>query len=330
MTIRKHLLHLALLSALLAGVCACRPALTRVPAEGASPAFSPAPLAAGEKLRVVATTSVVADVVANVGGDRIALTTLVPLGADPHSFQPTPQDMAALAKAHVVYANGAGLETFLESLMDSVGIAGRLVYVSDGVALLQAEHEHEGEHEGEGEHEHEGGDPHTWFDPNNIVVWVGRIRDTLSALDPVNASAYRANAQAYIARLEELDAWIRQQVAQIPQDNRRLVTDHTAFTYFAARYGFEQVGAIFPGYSTLASPSARELAALEDAIRAQGVRAVFVGRTVNPALAERVAQDTGVRLVFLYTGSLGETGSPAATYLDMMRYNVSAIAEALR
>lgn len=326
MTIRKHLLLLALLSALLAGVCACRPAPTRAPAEGVSPAFSPAPLAAGEKLRVVATTSIVADVVANVGGDRIALTTLVPLGADPHSFQPTPQDMAALTKAHVVYANGAGLETFLESLMDSVNLAGRLVYVSDGIALLQAEHEHEGE----AEHEHEGGDPHTWFDPNNIVVWVDKIRDTLSVLDPVNASVYRANAQAYIARLEELDAWIRQQVAQIPPDNRRLVTDHTAFTYFAARYGFEQVGAIFPGYSTLASPSAKELAALEDAIHAQGVKAVFVGRTVNPALAERVAQDTGVRLVFLYTGSLGETGSAAATYLDMMRYNVSAIAEALR
>ncbi len=326
MTNGKGTLLLGILSIFLVTICACRPAPSRAPDGSASPALLPAPLAAGEKLRVVATTSIVADVVANVGRDHIALTTLVPLGADPHSFQPTPQDMAALAKAHVVYANGAGLETFLESLMDSVDIAGRLVYVSDGIALLQAEHEHEDE----AGDEREGGDPHTWFDPNHVVVWVAKIRDTLSALDPANAPAYRANAQAYIARLEELDAWIRQQVAQIPPDNRRLVTDHTAFTYFAARYGFEQVGAIFPGYSTLASPSAKELAALEDAIRAQGVKAVFVGKTVNPALAERVAQDTGVRLVFLYTGSLGETGSPAATYLDMMRYNVSAIAEALR
>ncbi|MGB9594003.1 MAG: metal ABC transporter substrate-binding protein, partial [Anaerolineae bacterium] len=185
-------------------------------------------------------------------------------------------------------------------------------------------------HEHEGEAEHEGGDPHTWFDPNNVRVWARNIRDTLSALDPANAAVYQANAQSYIARLEELDAWIRQQVAQVPPDNRKLVTDHTAFTYFAARYGFEQVGAIFPGYSTLASPSARELAALEDAIRAQGVKAVFTGKTVNPALAERVAQDTGVRLVFLYTGSLGGAGSPASTYLDMMRYNVSVIVDALR
>ncbi len=324
MTVRNHLLFLALVSALLVGLCACRFAAVPTPGSNPRPALAPVRLAAGERLRVVATTSIVADVVANVGGDRIALTTLVPLGADPHSFQPTPQDMAALAKAHVVFANGAGLETFLAPLMDSVGIGDRLVYVSEGVALLEAAHEHEGEAA------HEGGDPHTWFDPNNVMVWARSIRNALSALDSANATVYQANAQAYIARLEELDAWIRQEVARIPPNNRKLVTDHTAFTYFAARYGFEQVGAIFPGYSTLASPSAQELAALEDAIRAQGVKAVFVGKSVNPALAERVAQDTGVRLVFLYTGSLGGAGSPASTYLDMMRYNVSAIVDALR
>jgi len=319
MTVRRILL-LTFIFAIVAAGSACRPAPTNPPGS------TPVPLGAGERLRVVATTSIVADVVGNIGGDRIALTALVPLGADPHSFQATPQDIAALSKAHVVFANGAGLETFLEPLMDSAGIGGRVVYVSEGVALLEAAHAHEGT----AEHEHQGGDPHTWFDPNNVVVWARNIRDTLSALDPANAAVYQANARSYIARLEELDAWIRQQVAQIPPDNRKLVTDHTAFTYFAARYGFEQVGAIFPGYSTLASPSARELAALEDAIRAQGVKAVFTGKTVNPALAERVAQDTGVRLVSLYTGSLGGAGSPASTYLDMMRYNVSAIVDALR
>ncbi len=319
-------LLLALLSVLLLVGSACRPAATFTPDANPVPALSPVPLGPTDRLRVVATTSIVADVVANVGGDRIALTTLVPLGADPHSFQPTPQDMTALSQAHVIYANGAGLETFLGSLMDSVGVAGRVVYVSHGIALLQATHEREGE----AEHAGEGGDPHTWFDPNNVIAWVRNIRDTLSILDPAHADTYRANAEAYTAQLQTLDTWIRQEVAQVPPANRTLVTDHTAFTYFAARYGFEQVGAIFPGYSTLASPSAKELAALEDAIRAQGVKAVFVGKTINPALAQRVAQDTGVRLVFLYTGSLGEPGSPAATYLDMMRYNVSAIVSALR
>ncbi len=325
MNTRNGLLPLALAFALLAAACACRPASVGTPDEH-NPTLSPVSLGAGERMRVVATTSIVADVVANIGGDRIALTTLVPLGADPHSFQPTPQDMAALVDAHVVFANGFGLEAFLKPLTESPDIARRVVYVSEGLTPLQ----HEREEAGSEEAHEEGSDPHTWFDPNNVMVWARNIRDALIALDPAHASAYRANAQAYIARLQELDAWIREQVAQIPPSNRKLVTDHTAFTYFAARYGFEQVGAIFPGYSTLSSPSARELAALEDAIRAQGVRAVFVGETVNPALAQRVAQDTGVRLVFLYTGSLGESGSPAATYLGMMRYNVSAIADALR
>lgn len=330
MNTRNGLLLLALAFALLAAACACRPASVGTPEEY-KPTLSPVPLGAGERLRVVATTSIVADVVANIGGDRIALTTLVPLGADPHSFQPTPQDMAALVDAHVIFANGFGLEAFLKPLTESPDIARRVVYVSEGITPLQHEHDEAHDEEAHEEaHGEEGSDPHTWFDPNNVTVWACNIRGALIALDPAHASAYRANAQAYIARLEELDAWIREQVAQIPPSNRKLVTDHTAFTYFAARYGFEQVGAVFSGYSTLSSPSARELAALEDAIRAQGVRAVFVGKTVNPALAQRVAQDTGVRLVFLYTGSLGESGSPAATYLGMMRYNVSAIADALR
>lgn len=329
MMVRRTLL-LALSLAVLVVGSACRPAPAATPGGDGLPSLSPVALGAGEKLRVVATTSIVADVVANVGGDRIALTVLMPLGADPHSFQPTPQDMTALEKAHVVYASGAGLETFLEPLMANAQVGNRLVAVSTGVALLEAAEAHEDEWAEEETHHHEGGDPHTWLDPNNVIVWVDNIRDTLSALDPSGAATYRANAQAYTAQLRELDAWIRQQVAQIPAANRKLVTDHTAFTYFAARYGFEQVGAVIPGYSTLASPSARDLAALEDAIRAQGVRAVFTGKTVNPALAERVAQDTGVRLVFLYTGSLGEAGSPASTYLGMMRYNVSAIVEALR
>jgi manganese/iron transport system substrate-binding protein len=291
-------------------------------------AFSPAILDIGDRLKVTATTSIVADVVQNIGGDLIDLTTLMAPGADPHSFEPTPQNMAAIADAHVVYASGVGLEAFLESLMESAEVKDRLVSVSYGIALLQFENA--GSQGQQDEHQHEGADPHTWFDPNNVIVWVRNIKDTLSALDPANAERYQANAAAYMAQLEQLDTWIRQQVAQVPEANRKLVTDHTSFTYFAHRYGFEQVGAVFPGYSTLASPSAKELAALQDSIRTQGVKAVFVGKTVNPALSQRVAQDTGTRLVFVYTGSLGEAGSPGSTYLGMMEYNVSAIVDALR
>ena len=163
-----------------------------------------------------------------------------------------------------------------------------------------------------------------------MVVWTHNIEHALSVLDPANAGAYEASAEAFEAELETLDAWIYEQLAQIPEANRKLVTDHTSFSYLVRRYGLEQVGAVFPGYSTLAEPSAQGMAALEDAIREFGVRAIFVGLTVNPDLAQRVADDTGVQLVFLYTGSLSEPGGPAGDYLSFMRYNVSAVAEALR
>lgn len=286
------------------------------------PSLSPVGLGEGEKLKVVATTSIVADVVQNVGGDLIELTMLLPLGTDPHAFDPTPRDVAAVAEAHVVFANGAGLEVFLEPLLENAGEDVLVVPASYGVELLEFEGE-QGQHRG-------GADPHTWFDPNNMMLWVHNVEFALSALDPDNAEIYDANAEAYESELEALDAWIQKQVAQVPEENRRLVTDHTAFSYFAHRYGFEQIGAVFPGYSTLAEPSAQELARLENAIRELDVKAVFVGLTVNPDLARRVADDTGTQLVFLYTGSLGEAGGPADDYLAFMKYNVNAIVEALR
>jgi ABC-type Zn uptake system ZnuABC Zn-binding protein ZnuA len=284
-------------------------------------------LGEGQRLEVVATTNIVADVVQNVGGDLIDLTVLMPVGTDPHTFEPTPQDVAAVADAHVVFANGVGLEIFLENLLESAGQGVTVVPVSYGVDLLQLEGAHEQEH-AEG---HEGeSDPHTWFDPNNVMVWTHNIEHALSTLDQDNAGLYEENAEVYRGKLEELDGWIWEQLAQVPEANRELVTDHTSFSYFAHQYGFEQIGAVFPGYSTLAGPSAQDIAALEDAIGEFDIQAVFVGLTVNPDLAERVADDTGIQLVFLYTGSLSEPDGPADDYLSLMRYNVSAIVEALR
>lgn len=305
---------------------------------GACTATSPTSPPANPKLRVVATTTIVGDVVKQIGGEWIDLTILLPVGADPHAFEATPQDAAKLAQAQIVFANGAGLEVFLDPLLHSAGTQATIVYVSEGIPLRQfASHEEEHaeqaeEHaaEGEAEHAHPQGDPHTWMTPHNVITWTHNIENALVAADPAHADAYRANAEAYRAQLIELDAWIAQQVAQIPPENRRLVTDHAAFGYFAQRYGFEQIGTVFPGYSTLAEPSAQELAALEEAIRAHRVKAVFVGDTVNPNLARRIAEDTGVQLVTLYTGSLTEPEGPAGTYLQYMRYNVSAIVEALR
>ena len=309
-------------------------------------AATPEPTVSSRPLQVVATTTLIGDVVSVVGGDAIALTVLMPPGAEPHSFQPTPQDVARLSQADLVFINGLGLEEALLSVLEGAVAAARIVAVSEGIPVLSGSDEpgHD-DHEEHGEHEeHEGStsttetgdahahrvDPHTWMDPNNVIVWTRVIAEALAKADPDHRSDYEARAQAYIAELEALDAWIRQEVATIPPEKRLLVTDHLVFGYFARRYGFEQIGAVIPGVSAVAEPSAQELAALEEAIRAQGVPAILVGTTVNPRLAERVARDTGTRLLTIYTDSLSEPEGPAPTYLELMRYNVRTIVAGLR
>jgi ABC-type Zn uptake system ZnuABC Zn-binding protein ZnuA len=276
---------------------------------------------ASEKLLVVATTTLVADVVRQVGGNQIEVQTLLPVGADPHSFQPTPQDLARLSKAELIFINGVGLEEFMTGYLENSGSQAQQFVVSEGIELLPSH---------PSEQEHTAGDPHTWTDPNLVMQWSDNIARALSEADPANAAAYQANAHAYRTELAELDTWIREQVATLPPEQRKLVTDHLVLGYFAARYGFTQVGAILPSVSTASEPTAQELAALQDMIAAQGVKAVFVGTTINPALAERLAEDTGAQLVRIYTGSLSEAGGPASTYLDFMRFNVRAFVEALK
>jgi len=331
----RRLFGLVLVLPLALGLVGCGSLLEATPFEEATPDVLPAltatHLSGQERLRVVATTSLVADVVQQVGGDTIDLQVLVPLGADPHSFTPAPQDVAAVANADVVFINGAGLETFLEKLLESAGAEVPVVPVSAGITLLEgaAHAEIDAEHEDPESH-HDGGDPHTWFSPRNVKLWTQNIAESLSALDPAHSTGYAVNARTYTKELEALDLWITDQVAQIPPANRKLVTDHTVLTYFAEAYGFEQLGAIIPGYSTLAAPSAQDLARLEDAIRQYEVPAVFVGITLNPSIAAQVAQDTGVQLIPVYHGSLSEVGGPADTYLTFMRYNVKAIVGGLR
>jgi ABC-type Zn uptake system ZnuABC Zn-binding protein ZnuA len=275
----------------------------------------PVPLGPGDKLRVVATTNLVGDVVGRVGADRIQLTTLMAKGVDPHSYVPTPSDTAAVYDAHLLFANGAGLEVFLVEMLANAGGGAAQVYLSNGLQLRTLS----------------GGadDPHVWFDVRNVVQWVTTIERSLSTLDPANAAAYQANAAAYTAELQALDAWIVQEVATIPQTNRKLVIDHPVFGYFSDRYGFQQIGAVYP-LNPSAEPSAQDLAALEKMIRQFAVPAVFSENTVSPKLADQVAKDTGVKLFLLYTDSLGGPGTPAATYLDLMHYDVQTIVSALR
>jgi manganese/iron transport system substrate-binding protein len=298
------------------------------------PACAPANTAQSqheEQLYIVATTTIVADVVSQVAGDLVRVDTLLPAGIDPHSFDPTPQDMAKISDADLIFANGAGLETFLDNLVENAAAESRVVHVSEGVDFIETGHDqHEDEDDLEEGHRHTGVDPHTWTDPNNVIVWVANIERQLAELDPANKQIYADNTAAYTVELEELDAWVRQQVSQVPAAERRIVSDHLLFGYFVRQYGFIQVGALIPGYSTLAEPSARELAALEDAVRELEVKAIFVGNTVSSSLAERVAEDTGTHLITVYTGSLGGPESEAGTYLDYIRYNVSAFVNGLK
>jgi ABC-type Zn uptake system ZnuABC Zn-binding protein ZnuA len=307
---RKPSLIIALLSVLLFAGCSTPPVET-----------------SGSRVKVAATTTIVGDVVSEIGGDFIDLEILLPTGSDPHSFQPAPKDLVTVAEAKLVFANGAGLEEFLEPLIQNAGGSAQVVEVSEGINLLEAQDVHD---EDENEEEHSTGDPHTWFDPANVESWTIQIEKALSSVDPEHAAAYAANAQAYRERLQELDAWIEQQADSIPQEKRKLFTDHASFTYFANRYGFDQVGAVIPAYSTLAEPSAKDLALIESAMKEFGVKTIFTSEAANRALLERVAQDTGARLVYLYNGSLSEANGPAATYLELMRYNVQALVEALR
>ncbi len=273
-----------------------------------------------ERVPVVATHSIIGDVVREVGGEAIELLVLLPPGTDPHSYEPTPQDLVKASQARIVFFNGAGLEeAFLERLLRSASPDATVVDLSEGIELLSFE----------GHEKHEV-DPHVWLDPSNVIVWAHHIASVLEKVDPKNAEFYRKNAQDYEKRLRELDAWIWRMVEGIPEERRKLVTDHLALSYFARRYGFRRAGTIIPGVTTLAEPSAQHMAEFVDLIKKEGVPAIFVSASANPKIAEWIAQDTGVKVVPLYIESLSQPDGPALTYIELMRYNVSAIAEALK
>lgn len=294
---------------------------------GRTPASAAQSPSTDEPLQVVASFSILGDLVANVGGDAVSLTTLVRVGADAHTFEPTPADVQALADADLIVMNGLGFETWLDDLYEAADTDAERVIVTEGLDLRPA---------GEDQHEEEGRargefDPHVWHDVNNVVLMVEAIRDALVAANPANADVYRANADAYLAEQEKLDAFIVEQVETLPEERRKLVTSHDTFGYFADRYGFEVIGTALGSASTeVADASAREIVELVDEIRASGVPAIFAENVSNSALMEQIAEEAGVELApKLYTDALGEPGGEAGTYIDMMRYNVTTIVEAL-
>lgn len=277
---------------------------------------------------VLATTTIIGDVAAQIGGEHIDVVVLLPPDSDPHSYQPTPQDLVAIEEAQLVLVNGFGLEEFLGDLIEDSIRQEKIVEVSEGISPIYFGEEDGEAHEEDVEHDHEGLDPHVWMAPMNAAVWVENIVAALSELEPTHAADFQAKALVYKQELAELDDWAQEQFSSVPENQRLLVSDHETFNYLAQAYGLEVVGAL-TGFSSLAESSAQELAVLEDAINDLGVPAIFVSTTVPPGLAERVAEDTGVQVVRVHTGSLGDADGLAATYLEMMRNTISLMANAL-
>lgn len=295
--------------------------------------LSTAEIAVGERLRVVATSTVVGDVLSFVGGNEIELTILMPFNVDPHGFEPTPDDLRALTDAHVIFINGYGLEISLYEILQTVAESVPIISLSTGISALDLDSEVG--HSVATELLQQDGDPqlvvdpHVWFDPTNVVHWVKRIETSLSQLDPDSSSKYEEHAETYVIFLNNLDEWIVEQVDKISSTERILVSDHNVFGYFAQRYGFEYVGAVIPMFSTAADPSAKEIADLEQKIAQLGIKVIFIGEASNPDLAQTVAADTGVQLVRLYTGALSDPEGPATSYLNYMQYNVAKMVKAL-
>ena len=375
----------------LAFLSAC--ATDQDPQESAKEAAKPsAPL-----IQIVTTTNFVADWARVVGGNRVEVFSLLPVGGDPHHFQPTPRDIARVADADLVLAVGLYLEAaWLEELLHNASAdESKIVALGEGVNPIEfsgadmhddhgdedghsedghddngEEGEHsdddhedngdEGEHsdddhedngdEGEhsdddhedhgdeddhGDHGHEGHvhgafDPHFWFDPLRVKIAVYDIAARLAAIDPDNADVYFRNALAYGEELDELHAWIQDQVSALAPERRQLVTSHDSLSYFAELYGFEVIGLVIPSLSTHVEPSAEHIAELVEVIREHDVPALFGETTVSDRLAQAVARETGAEVVQLYSGSLGPEGSGADTYLGMVRTNVTRIVEALK
>jgi ABC-type Zn uptake system ZnuABC Zn-binding protein ZnuA len=280
----------------------------------------------GRRLKILATTTIVADIVKEIGGDQVDVSVLLPVGTDPHSYQPTPQDLARAVEAELIFINGAGLEGYIQPMLENTTGVERIIDVSNGIFLITIDSVLENAEEA---HDF-GGDPHTWTDPNNVKIWVENISRALMEADALHADYYQENAKTYTQALESLDNWVSEQVRVIPPERRKLLFDHHVFGYYAKRYGFDVIGAIIPSFSTLAEPSAQELAEIEQIIRSLGVPAIFVGSTVNANIADQITQDTGVKIIRVYTGSLSEETGEASSYLEYIRYNTQAIIEALK
>ena len=282
----------------------------------------PAAAQTAEKLKVVATFSILGDLVRSVGGERVDVTTFVGPNGDAHVYSPTPADGRRLTEARVVFTNGLKFEGWIDRLIKSSGTKAVRVEASKGVKTLSGEesgHTHGHDH---------GVDPHAWQSIGNAKIYVANIRDALIAADADGKAAYEANAAEYLAKLNELDAEIKDIVAGIPAERRKIITSHDAFRYFEDAYGIDFVAP--QGVSTEAEAPAKDVARIIQQIRRTKIKAVFVENVSDARLMERIAQETEARIgERVYSDALSEPNGPAGTYIDMMRHNIKAFSAAL-
>ena len=299
--------HLILVTALGLLLAACGASTTPVPSAGL--------------LRVVATTTQVGAAAREVGGDDIQLTVLLTPGAEAHEFEITPPAAAAIEESDLILESGAGLETWLQDALATIGGEERVRDMSTGIALRAPEDPSESEEV----------DPHWWLSAPNAIKLVQHVRDALSAARPQLANAFASRAVAYVDRLEAADVEIRRLMAEIPEKRRGIVTNHDALGYFMAEYGLHFVGSVFPSLDVTSEPNPAQLASLTDTIRSEGVTAIFSESAVNPRLAQAIADETGAKVVDtpLYTDSLGAPGSSGETLDGMLLHDAHVIHDAL-
>ncbi|MBA4220454.1 MAG: ABC transporter substrate-binding protein [Methylobacterium sp.] len=286
----------------------------------------PLPAFAQEKLPVVASFSILGDFVREIGGDRVAVSTLVGPDGDAHVYSPTPADAKTVAGAKLVVVNGLKFEGWLTRLIKSSGTKATVATATKGIKPLELDDDHDHGH-GHG-HGHGGEDPHAWQSIANAKIYVGNIRDALIAADPAGKAVYEANAAAYQTKLDALEAEVKAAVARIPVDRRKAITSHDAFGYFVKAYG---IAFIAPqGVSTEAEASAKDVARIIRQIKAEKVPAVFLENITNPRLAEQIARESGAKIGGrLYSDALSAADGPAGTYIAMMKHNISQIEKAL-
>jgi zinc/manganese transport system substrate-binding protein len=283
---------------------------------------------AANKIKVVASFSILEDLVKNVGGDRVEVTSLVGPNGDVHVYQPTPADVKAVSAADLVVVNGLGMEGWMERLVQTSGYKGPIVVATKGIKPREMTKEEEEAHEHGAKHKHEI-DPHAWQDLGNGIIYVNNIAKGLSTVDPAGAAIYQANATAYKAKLSDLDRWVKTEFAAIPKAKRRMITSHDALGYFGAAYGVEIRSPL--GFSTESEAAAGDIARLIKQIRQEKITAVFIENITDPRLMQQVAKESGVSLGGeLYSDSLSKADEPAPTYIEMFKNNVTKIVAAMR